>query len=377
MLPEGAVIGILGGGQLGRQLAIAAAQLGFETHIYAPEADSSAAQVAALHTRAEYADMAALARFADAVDVITFEFENIPLAAAEALAARGDLFPSPRALAVAQDRLFEKRFLNDLGIETAAWVDADEINNTPPLPAIVKTRRFGYDGKGQIAAKTAAEIDAACAELNAPAIIEARVDFTREIALCAARDQTGEMAFYDCVETHHEGGILRRVEAPAKMSAAQIARARHIARHIAEALDYVGMLAVEMFDAAGALLVNEIAPRVHNSGHWTIEGCSASQFTQHIRAIAGWPLASTARLADARMINIIGRDRWEDYIGAERTAIHLYNKGAARDWAQNGAYHPASAAFEKLNNFAALRRRSISLAIKALTAPSLSPAGER
>ncbi len=329
MLAAGAKIGILGGGQLGRMLTLAAAQLGFKAHIYTPESSPCAAQIAAQHLCAPYDDLDALKKFAASVDVLTFEFENIPFETARFLSQLKPFHPPARALQVSQDRLVEKRFFNELGIATVSFTTPDENQDQFPLPAIIKTRRSGYDGKGQIKANKHQEIKAAIDRLAVPTIIEQAIDFSRELAIIAARDEQGRLFFYDPVETKHHDGILREARVPMDISPDLYDEAITITHKIADALDYVGVLAVEMFDAQGRLLVNELAPRVHNSGHWTQDACLTGQFTQHIRAIAGWPLGNTTRFANIVMRNIIGADiaHWAQQAQTPNSAIHIYNKG--------------------------------------------------
>ena len=302
ILSPGATIGILGAGQLGRMLAIAALKVGLRTHIFAPEAAAPAYDAAAARTVAAFDDEAALARFAEAVDVVTFEFENVPTSTVEFLAERVAVRPGARALALTQDRLTEKTFLRDLGHKVAPFVGVDDagalVRAVAELgrPAILKTRRFGYDGKGQSLIREGSNVAAVHRTLgSAPMILEGFVAFEREVSVVAARSLEGEIATYDLCENEHERHILARTRAPARVGAETAAEAKRIGASVLEALDYVGVLAVEMFvtrDHHGreALVVNEIAPRVHNSGHWTLEGAQTSQFEQHIRAIAGWPL---------------------------------------------------------------------------------------
>ncbi|HUF86213.1 MAG TPA: 5-(carboxyamino)imidazole ribonucleotide synthase [Thermohalobaculum sp.] len=338
-LPPGSTIGILGGGQLGRMLAIAAARLGLRTHIYEPEPDPPAADVAAALTTAAHGDSAALERFAESVDVVTFEFENVPAAAAGTLMAHAPVRPHPRALAVSQDRAEEKAFLNRIGIATAPWravASLDELEAALAAlgtPAILKTRRLGYDGKGQARIAEAGAAQAAWEAIGgAPAVLEGMVAFVRELSVIGARAPGGAVVAYDPGENLHAGGILRRTTVPAASAPAVQDAARRIAGAILGALDYVGVMGVELFETAdGALLVNEIAPRVHNSGHWTIEACVVDQFQQHVRAVAGWPLGDGARHSDAVMTNLIGDEagRWHE-IAASGDALHLYGKRAAR-----------------------------------------------
>lgn len=326
-LPPGARIGILGGGQLGRMLAMAAARLGFVPMIYDPAADAPAGQVAALHVGA-FEDPDALGAFAAAVDVLTYEWENIPLEAVEGLEA--PLFPSARALDVAQDRLREKDFLAGLGLGTAPYravADARELEAALAdlgRPAILKTRRMGYDGKGQVRIAGGDALP----DVGTPSILEGMVDFEREISVIVARGRDGAVSCFDPGENLHEGGILRRTTVPAQMPRARVTDAVVIAGRIAQALDYVGVMGVELFVTRAGLLVNEIAPRVHNSGHWTEAACAIDQFEQHIRAITGWPLGDGSRHSDAQMENLLGDEvlRWQD----APAGLHLYGKAEAR-----------------------------------------------
>jgi 5-(carboxyamino)imidazole ribonucleotide synthase len=333
LVPPGGTIGILGGGQLGRMLALAAARLGLKTHIYSPEADAPAFQVAARHTQAAYDDAAALAAFASACDAVTFEFENIP---AEAIARIPHAFPDARTLAVTQDRFAEKSFVVSLGLKTAPFQQADGAIDGA---GILKTRRMGYDGKGQARVANRAEIEAALARFHhAPCILEGFVDFAFEASVIAARGADGNFAAYDPPENEHENHILRHSTVPSRLTHGQIDEAKAMARKIADALCYVGVLAVELFvTKGGELLVNEIAPRVHNSGHWTLEACAVSQFEQHIRAVAGWPLGDPRRHCDAVMRNLIG-DEVADWQALARGggALHLYGKREIRQGRKMG-----------------------------------------
>ncbi len=349
-LEPGATIGILGAGQLGRMLALAGARLGLKSHIYAPDAGEPAFDVAALGTIAAYEDEAALARFADAVDVVTYEFENIPAATAAFLAERRPVYPSPLALEKTQDRLTEKRFLNGLSVATAGFAPIDSADAIAPALAafggagILKTRRFGYDGKGQAMLRDAAKGAAAFASFGSVrCILESVVAFTREVSVIGARARDGSFRAYDICENSHANHILSRTVAPAHVTPATASRAAEIGKCIADALDYVGVIAVEMFvvDGAGGgeeLVVNEIAPRVHNSGHWTIDGAATSQFEQHMRAIAGWPLGSTARRGRIVMDNLIGHEvlRWPQILEEDGACLHLYGKSEIRDGRKMG-----------------------------------------
>jgi 5-(carboxyamino)imidazole ribonucleotide synthase len=343
LLP-GSTIGILGSGQLGRMLAIAAARLGLKTHIYCEES-GPAFDVACQTTKAAFDDHAALARFADAVGAVTYEFENVPIAAVQRLAERVPVHPSARALEVAQDRLAEKQFISDLGIPVAPFCGIDGADELAAAierfgdQSILKTRRLGYDGKGQASIEPGASAATAWDAVGGkPSVLEKRVAFACEVSALVVRGHTGGFGVYDCPRNTHAGGILRRSVVPAGLPPDDLAGAREIAATIAAALDYVGVLAVEMFylgpDAAEGerLLVNEIAPRVHNSGHWTIEACAVSQFENHVRAVAGWPLGSTERHADAEMVNLIGADAlaWETLAAQPGACLHLYGKREAR-----------------------------------------------
>jgi 5-(carboxyamino)imidazole ribonucleotide synthase len=338
-IPPGGTIGILGGGQLGRMLCLAAARLGLKSHIYSDEPDAPAFDVAAAHTCARYTDTASLAAFCSAVDVITFEFENVPSDTLAFLARGRPTWPDARALAATQDRLEEKKFVSALGIATARHARADNREEARAAlekigaPAIIKTRRLGYDGKGQSRITNTDDIDHALNGIrHVPAILEELVDFAFECSVVAARGADGAFAAYDPPENIHRDHILRRSEVPARLSPAQCDEAKSITRKIADALGYVGVLAVEFFvTKSGVLLVNEIAPRVHNSGHWTIEACIVSQFEQHIRAVAGWPLGDPARHSDAVMINLIGEETegWQA-LAAAPGALHLYGKKEIR-----------------------------------------------
>lgn len=337
-LPVGATVGILGGGQLGRMLSVAAARLGLKTHIYEPGAGAPAGDVAHRVTTASYDDAEALTAFGNAVDVITYEFENIPTSALDLLETLAPIHPGRRALATSQDRLVEKTFLQDLGLQTAPFADVtDAASLTAALdrigtPAILKTRRFGYDGKGQARIMTAADADAALADMaGAPAILEGFVNFSHEVSVIGARGPDGAVACYDPGENVHEDGILRTTTVPARLTPGQRTDAVLIAAKILNALDYVGVMGVELFVTPKGLIVNEIAPRVHNSGHWTQNGCTICQFEQHIRAVAGWPLGDGTRHADVVMENLIGDDMDRvPEIAKTGAAVHLYGKAEVK-----------------------------------------------
>jgi len=338
-LAPGATIGILGGGQLGRMLAVAAARLGLKTHIFEPAPAPPASDVAACVTSAPYDDAAALESFARAVDVVSYEFENIPTSALDLIEEYCPIRPGRRPLAIAQDRLSEKQFLAGLGLATAPYAAVDDQASLAAAlarigtPALLKTRRLGYDGKGQARITGLDDAPAALASLKgAPAVLEGFVEFEREISVIAARGLSGEVACYDPGENIHHDGILRTTTLPAKLTAAQRMDAVLIAGRILNALDHVGVMGVEMFVTADALIVNEIAPRVHNSGHWTQMGCVIDQFEQHIRAIAGWPLGDGARHSDVQMRNLIGDDiaRAPEFARDANVSLHLYGKAEVR-----------------------------------------------
>jgi 5-(carboxyamino)imidazole ribonucleotide synthase len=342
-LKPGDTIGILGGGQLGRMLAMAAGRLGLRCRVFSPDPDSPAFDVVANATCAEYADVEALELFAGDVDVITYEFENVPAASAMILAARRLVLPDRRILETTQDRLVEKDFVTGLGIKTAGYADVTSPQALRAaitkigLPAVLKTRRFGYDGKGQAIIRADEDIERAWADLGTKsAILEAFIPFACEISVIAARSADGAVECFDVTENEHRDHILKVSRVPAAISDELAARARDIAERIASALDYVGVLAVEMFvvnrDGQADVLVNEIAPRVHNSGHWTLDGASISQFEQHIRAIAGWPLGKPLRHGEVTMTNLIGDeiDSYVDWLQVPGATVHLYGKGPPR-----------------------------------------------
>jgi 5-(carboxyamino)imidazole ribonucleotide synthase len=340
VLEPGATIGILGSGQLGRMLALAAARLGFKCHIFAPDRDSPAFDVVRESTRADYDDEQALARFAESVDVVTYEFENIPAETAAFLAPLVPVLPDPRILATTQDRIAEKDFIAGLGIGTAPYAavaTSAELSTALDRigrPAVLKTRRFGYDGKGQAAIAKDAAAEAAWQDVGAqPSILEAFVPFVREVSVVAARAADGTVECFDLTENEHRDHILKVSRVPAAVSDATAQEARRIAETIAHHFDYIGVLAVEMFVLGdGTLLVNEIAPRVHNSGHWTLDGASMSQFEQHIRAVAGWPLGKPIRKSRVEMTNLIGHevDDYRKWLTVPGAAVHLYGKIAVR-----------------------------------------------
>lgn len=378
LIGPGCRLGILGGGQLGRMLALAAARLGLDVRIFSDEADSPAARVAAGQFVAPYTDEAALLAFAKNVDCVTFEFENIPARSAQLLFDAGlCIHPNPRSLKASQDRLEEKRFLNALGIPTAPFAPIDGPGDLPAalaaigIPAILKTRRLGYDGKGQARIARAADAEAALASLahfwpkhshgfvpenaqnqigiasnpgkssldfpddaigGAKAILEGHVAFVREVSLIAARGQDGAFAAYDLSENTHENGVLSKSVCPAASPRAVQALARTHAERLAAELDYVGVFAIEFFELVdGRLLANEWAPRVHNTGHWTADACHTGQFEQHVRAVCGWPLGDPTRQFDAEMHNLLGAAAhdWADWASAPDARLWLYGKREA------------------------------------------------
>lgn len=342
-LPPGSTIGILGGGQLGRMLGLAAARLGLKTHIYSDVREAPAGDVTDLLTVGGFTDRDRLEAFAKSVDVVTFEFENVPVAAADIVSPITPIFPPREALARTQDRLIEKQFVEGLGIPVAPFAAVDDKASLEQAldalgrPAFLKTRRFGYDGKGQVRIDAGADAGAALTAIGGTAaILEGLVRFDCEISVIAVRGRRGDMAFYDCPRNRHSEGILRQSTVPAGVPAAVTAEARGFARRIGEALDYVGVIGVELFycesGSLNSLIVNEIAPRVHNSGHWTMDACTVSQFENHIRAVAGWPLGATERHSDAEMTNLIGAEAadWAQLAAEPGTALHLYGKKDAR-----------------------------------------------
>jgi 5-(carboxyamino)imidazole ribonucleotide synthase len=340
-LPPNATVGIIGGGQLGRMSALAAARLGLRCHILTPEADSPAGQVSAGTTHGDYDDPVALHRFAESVDVVTFEFENVSAEGLDLLSSLRPVRPAPAILRISQDRAAEKRFLNGAGAATAPWrpvasrAELEAAVAELGLPAVLKTTRLGYDGKGQAVLRAPGDLAVAFEELHPkPLILEAFVDFSHEVSVVVARGSDGTVSCFDTVENRHRDQILDLTLAPARIAPDVAAAAQATARRVAEALDLAGLLAVEMFVAAdGRVLVNEIAPRPHNSGHWTIDACPVSQFEMHIRAVAGLPLPPAARHADAVMKNLVGPEEaalWPAILGTPGLCAHLYGKREAR-----------------------------------------------
>lgn len=345
MIPPGETIGILGGGQLGRMIAMAAAQLGYRCHIFAPEADSIAAEVSAAFTNADYSDTAAMARFAEDCAVVTYEFENVPVGPLEAWGDGMELHPHPRALMTAQDRLAEKNKVIELGGSPAPFAPVDTPEDLASaiaaigMPGIVKTRRDGYDGKGQWRIMT--QQDADDADLpDKPMVYEGFVEFSAEFSVILCRGQDGDIRYWDTPQNVHEGGILALSKVPAgSVVLEQVEAARSLAANVAESLGYVGVLTLEFFATDNGPVFNEMAPRVHNSGHWTIEGALTSQFENHVRAICGLPLGDTALAASAvEMRNLIGNEvhDWHAILSDPANHLHLYGKAAARQGRKMG-----------------------------------------
>ena len=339
-LPPNATIGLVGGGQLGRMSALAAARLGYRCHILTRETDSPAAQVSHAVTISDYSDPASLRAFASAVDVISFEFENVSAEGLDLLASMRPVRPAPSVLRISQDRIDEKTFLNNAGVATAPWAsvtsrqDLDDAVRRLGLPAVLKTTRLGYDGKGQAMLRTEEDLDAAWERLSPkPLVLEGFIDFAQEISVVVARGADGVVSSFDTVENRHRNHILDVTLAPARIAVATDQSAQFIARQVVDALDLIGLLAVEMFvDSTGRVLVNEIAPRPHNSGHWTIDACPASQFELHIRSIAGLPLPVASRHSDAVMKNLIGPEGmalWPAALATPGIIPHLYGKADA------------------------------------------------
>lgn len=339
-LPPNATIGILGSGQLGRMACLAAANLGYRCHVFSPDTEAPACQVAAAVTVAAYDDRAALERFAEAVDVITLEFENVPLATAEWLADRKPVRPGPSVLRIAQHRALEKQAASDFGLQPVAWRQVrnlDELNTALAeigTPAVLKTARLGYDGKGQAMIHTAGDAALAWQQLATDdAVLEAFVDLSAEVSVIVARDLTGHCLTYDPAENTHAHHILATSTVPASLPADLLDQAREMARRLAERLDYVGVLGVEFFVTGDQrLLFNEMAPRAHNSGHWTMDAALTSQFEQQIRAVAGLPLGSTSLRCPVVMENLLGdtTGRAAIALADPHAKLHLYGKAEAR-----------------------------------------------
>ncbi len=347
-LPPGSTIGILGGGQLARMLCLAAARLGLNCHIFAPEKDSPAFAVSQAHTIAEYSDEAALLKFAKSVSAVTYEFENVPVSAVAVLEKYVPVRPGSKALGVAQDRLQEKALARDMGAMTAEFRPVNSLTELERaaqeigLPAILKTTRFGYDGKGQAKINSTADLAQAWAMMNGhPSILESFVNFKKEVSVICARGADGHFAAYDVAENVHRNHILHTSSVPAAISAELAIEAVFVAQRMAEALDYIGVMGVEFFVGDDVLYVNEIAPRVHNSGHWTMDGCLISQFEQHMRAVAGWSLGTTWRHSDVVMTNLLGDEssNWPVLAAQAQVGLHLYGKAEARPGRKMGHFN--------------------------------------
>ncbi len=347
-LPPGSTIGILGGGQLARMLALAAGQLGLNCHIYAPEKDSPAFQVSAARTIAAYDDEAALAAFAAQVQAVTYEFENVPVAAVTFLERLVPVRPGSKALAVAQDRIAEKTLAREMGAMTAEFAAVNSLADLQlavkriGLPAVLKTTRMGYDGKGQAKIVSAADVEPAWAAMkNQASILESFVNFELEMSVICARGTDGAFAAYEPTENIHCNHILHTSTVPAKIDEMLAAEAVFVAQRMAETLEYVGVMGVEFFVGGDVIYVNEIAPRVHNSGHWTQDACIISQFEQHMRAVAGWPLGATYRHSDVVMTNLLGDEieQWKTLAAQPGVAVHVYGKGESRPGRKMGHYN--------------------------------------
>ena len=350
-LPTGATIGILGGGQLGRMLSVAASRLGFKTCVFEPGGDCPASHVANYHFKAGYDDAEALNSFAASVDVITYEFENVPASALDLLESGAPIRPNRLALSTSQNRITEKTFLEGLGLNVApfaAVTSEAELRDAVAeigVPSILKTQELGYDGKGQARIKDSDDLAAIWAGMkDAPCVLEGFIDFSHEVSVIGARAIDGQVACFDPGENVHRDGILHTTTVPAALTGAQRTDAVLMAGRILNALDYVGVLGVELFVTPQGLIVNEIAPRVHNSGHWTQNGCVIDQFEQHIRAVAGWPLGDGSRHADAVMENLIGddMDRVAELSADSGVALHLYGKADVKPGRKMGHFNRIS-----------------------------------
>ena len=334
-LISGSTIGILGGGQLGQMLSMAAARLGFKTHIFEPSENPPASNVASKFTRAEYDDYDALKQFASSVDVVTYEFENIPTAALDIIETQSEIFPNREALKISQDRLIEKEFINKLGFKTASFCEVNSIEelihaiNQIGAPSILKTRRFGYDGKGQVKVQPSSKPEEIWKNLGEKALIlEGFINFSSEFSVIGSRSKDGQISCFDPGENVHKDGILRTTTVPAHLTNQQKTEAVLITAKILETLKYVGVIGIEFFLEKNSLIINEFAPRVHNSGHWTQNGCTVDQFEQHIRAITGWKLGNAERHSDVIMENLIGDEIYKtnQLVEDGSIALHLYGK---------------------------------------------------
>ena len=334
-LISGSTIGILGGGQLGQMLSMAAARLGFKTHIFEPSENPPASNVASKFTRAEYDDYDALKQFASSVDVVTYEFENIPTAALDIIETQSEIFPNREALKISQDRLIEKEFINKLGFKTASFCEVNSLEeliqgiNQIGAPSILKTRRFGYDGKGQVKVYPSSKPEEIWKNLGEKALIlEGFINFSSEFSVIGSRSKDGQISCFDPGENVHKDGILRTTTVPAHLTNQQKTEAVLITAKILETLKYVGVIGIEFFLEKNSLVINEFAPRVHNSGHWTQNGCTVDQFEQHIRAITGWKLGNAERHSDVVMENLIGDEIYKtnQLVEDGSIALHLYGK---------------------------------------------------
>ena len=334
-LTSGSTIGILGGGQLGQMLSMAAARLGFKTHIFEPSENPPASNVSSKFTRAEYNDYDALKQFASSVDVVTYEFENIPTAALDIIETQSEIFPNREALKISQDRLIEKGFINKLGFKTASFCEVNSLEelikgiNQIGAPSILKTRRFGYDGKGQVKVQPSSKPEEIWRNLGEKALIlEGFINFSSEFSVIGSRSKDGQISCFDPGENVHKDGILRTTTVPAHLTNQQKTEAVLITAKILETLKYVGVIGIEFFLEKNSLVINEFAPRVHNSGHWTQNGCTVDQFEQHIRAITGWKLGNAERHSDVIMENLIGDEIYKtnQLVEDGSIALHLYGK---------------------------------------------------
>ena len=347
-LISGSTIGILGGGQLGQMLSMAASRLGFKTHIFEPSENPPASNVASKFTRAEYDDYDALKQFASSVDVVTYEFENIPTAALDIIETQSEIFPNREALKISQDRLIEKEFINKLGFKTASFCEVNSIEelihaiNQIGAPSILKTRRFGYDGKGQVKVQPSSKPEEIWKNLGEKALIlEGFINFSSEFSVIGSRSKDGQISCFDPGENVHKDGILRTTTVPAHLTNQQKTEAVLITAKILETLKYVGVIGIEFFLEKNSLVINEFAPRVHNSGHWTQNGCTVDQFEQHIRAITGWKLGNAERHSDIIMENLIGDEIYKtnQLVADGSIALHLYGKADVKPGRKMGHFN--------------------------------------
>ena len=348
VLLSGSTIGILGGGQLGQMLSMAASRLGFKTHIFEPSANPPASNVSSRFTQAEYDDYDALEKFASSVDVVTYEFENIPTGALDIIEKQCEIFPSREALKISQDRLLEKEFINKLGFKTASFYEVSTQEDLTlaidqvGTPSILKTRRFGYDGKGQLKLESASQAEDIWKDSSAKdLILEGFVNFSREFSVIGSRSKDGQISCFDPGENIHKEGILRTTTVPANLTVQQKTEAVLITAKILESLNYVGVIGIEFFLEKNSLVINEFAPRVHNSGHWTQNGCTVDQFEQHIRAITGWKLGNAERHSDIIMENLIGDEiyKTKQLVADGSLALHLYGKADVKPGRKMGHFN--------------------------------------